>query len=56
MNDSTVYMGHKNHDHKRDSLKISSKTDEDMVQAQVEDAPIAHTVEKWDTRSKLVMN
>jgi hypothetical protein len=27
-----------------------------MVQAQAEDAPIAHNVEKWDIGSKLVMS
>jgi len=46
MRDPTVHMGHKNHDRRRGSLKISGKKDDNMVQAQAEDAPIAHNVEK----------
>jgi hypothetical protein len=56
MSDPTVHMGHKNHDRKRGNMKISGKIDDDMVQAQAEDSPIAHTVEKWDTGSKPIMS
>jgi len=56
MRDPTVHTGHKNHDRKRGSLKILGKKDDNMVQAQAEDAPIANTVEKWDIGSKPVMS